>query len=63
MIGKNVFVGSDSQIIAPVEIPDEVMIGAGSTVPPNSKIEKGSLAISRSKLKSIPNFFYKFFKK
>jgi bifunctional UDP-N-acetylglucosamine pyrophosphorylase/glucosamine-1-phosphate N-acetyltransferase len=63
LIGKNVFVGSDSQIIAPVEIPDEVMIGAGSTVPPNSKIEKGSLAISRSKLKNIPNFFYKFFKK
>ncbi|EJF06128.1 UDP-N-acetylglucosamine diphosphorylase/glucosamine-1-phosphate N-acetyltransferase [Thiovulum sp. ES] len=63
VIGKNVFVGSDSQIIAPVEIPDEVMIAAGTTVPPKSKIEKGSLALSRTKLKILPNFFYKFFKK
>ncbi|WP_456480421.1 bifunctional UDP-N-acetylglucosamine diphosphorylase/glucosamine-1-phosphate N-acetyltransferase GlmU [Nautilia sp.] len=58
-IGKNVFVGSDTQLIAPVTIEDDVMIAAGSTV--NKDIQKGSLAISRAPLKIIKNFYYKFF--
>jgi len=58
-IGKNVFIGSDSQLIAPVTIEDDVMIAAGSTV--NKDIQKGSLAISRAPLKIIKNFYYKFF--
>lgn len=61
VIGKNVFIGSDTQLIAPVTIADEVMIAAGSTV--NKNIEKGSLAISRAPLKTVRNFFYKFFGK
>ncbi len=60
-IGKNVFVGSDTQLIAPVVIEDDVMIAAGSTV--NKDIKKGSLAISRSPLKIIEGFYYKFFGK
>jgi bifunctional UDP-N-acetylglucosamine pyrophosphorylase/glucosamine-1-phosphate N-acetyltransferase len=60
-IGKNVFIGSDTQLIAPVVIEDDVMIAAGSTI--NKDIKKGSLAISRSPLKSIKNFYYKFFNK
>ena len=60
-IGKSVFIGSDSQLIAPVTIADEVMIAAGSTV--NKDIEQGALAISRAPLKSVKNFFYKFFGK
>jgi bifunctional UDP-N-acetylglucosamine pyrophosphorylase/glucosamine-1-phosphate N-acetyltransferase len=62
-IGKNVFVGSDSQLIAPVTVEDDVMIGAGTTVPANSEIRKGSLAISRANIRIIKDFFYKFFKK
>jgi len=62
IIGKNVFVGSDSQLIAPVTIEDDVMIAAGTTVT-SGKLEKGSLAISRTKLKSIKDFYYKFFNK
>ncbi len=58
-IGKNVFVGSDTQLIAPVIIEDDVMIAAGSTV--NKDIKKGSLAISRAPIKIIKNFYYKFF--
>ncbi len=58
-IGKNVFVGSDTQLIAPVVIEDDVMIAAGSTV--NKDIPKGSLAISRAPLKIVKNFYYKFF--
>ena len=62
-IGKNVFVGSDSQIIAPVDIGDNIMIGAGTTVPSNAEIQPGSLAISRTNLRVIRDFFFKFFKK
>ena len=58
-IGKNVFVGSDTQLVAPVTIEDDVMIAAGSTV--NKDVEKGSLAISRTPMKTVKNFFYKFF--
>ncbi len=59
IIGKNVFIGSDSQLVAPVTIPDDVMIAAGTTVTkcPNS----GDLVLSRTPQKSIANFFYKFF--
>ncbi len=61
VIGKNVFVGSDSQLIAPVTIEDDVMIGAGTTL--TKDVTKGNLALTRSPLKLIPNFFYKFFGK
>ena len=59
IIGKNVFVGSDTQLVAPVSIEDDVIIAAGSTI--NKNVEKGSLAISRTPMKTIKNFFYKFF--
>jgi len=58
-IGKNVFVGSDTQLIAPVVIEDDVIIAAGSTV--NKDVKKGSLAISRAPLKIVKDFYYKFF--
>ncbi len=60
-IGKNVFIGSDTQIVAPVTIEDDVIIAAGTTV--TRDIEKGSLAINRAPLKIVKNFFYKFFEK
>jgi len=60
IIGKNVFVGSDTQLIAPIEIEDDVMIAAGTTVT-SGKVEKGSLALSRTKLKTVKDFYYKFF--
>lgn len=62
IIGKNVFIGSDSQLVAPVTIEDNVMIAAGTTVT-SGKIDSGALAISRTKLKTIENFYHKFFKK
>lgn len=58
-IGKNVFIGSDTQIVAPVVIEDDVIVAAGTTV--TKDVKKGSLAISRTSLKTIENFFYKFF--
>jgi len=61
IIGKNVFVGSDSQLIAPVCIGDDVIIASGTTV--TKDIPKGALAINRAPLKILEGFFYKFFGK
>jgi bifunctional UDP-N-acetylglucosamine pyrophosphorylase/glucosamine-1-phosphate N-acetyltransferase len=61
IIGKNVFVGSDTQLVAPVIIEDDVIIASGTTVTKN--IKKGSLAINRAPLKVVESFFYKFFGK
>ncbi|GIT98337.1 bifunctional UDP-N-acetylglucosamine diphosphorylase/glucosamine-1-phosphate N-acetyltransferase GlmU [Sulfurovum sp. TSL1] len=58
-IGKNVFVGSDTQLVAPVIIEDDVMIAAGSTI--NKNVAQGELAISRAPMRTVKNFFYKFF--
>ena len=61
IIGKNVFVGSDSQLVAPVTIEDNVLIASGTTVTKN--IPRGALAINREPLKIVEGFFYKFFGK
>jgi bifunctional UDP-N-acetylglucosamine pyrophosphorylase/glucosamine-1-phosphate N-acetyltransferase len=60
VIGKNVFVGSDTQLVAPLTIEDDVMIAAGTTVT-SGTVSKGSLAISRTKLREVKDFYYKFF--
>ncbi|HIP51593.1 MAG TPA: bifunctional UDP-N-acetylglucosamine diphosphorylase/glucosamine-1-phosphate N-acetyltransferase GlmU [Campylobacterales bacterium] len=60
-IGKNVFVGSDCQLVAPVTIEDDVMIAAGTTLTKN--VKQGSLALTRTPQKTIAGFFYKFFGK
>ena len=62
IIGKNVFVGSDSQIVAPCTIEDDVMVAAGTTLTSNT-VKSGVLILSRAKIKTIENFFYKFFGK
>ncbi len=60
-IGKNVFIGSDSQLVAPVTLEDNTIVAAGTTVTEN--VPSGALAISRVKQKIVNSFFYKFFKK
>lgn len=47
VIGDNVFIGSDSQLVAPVEIEDGATIAAGTTVTKNAPAEQ--LTISRAK--------------
>jgi len=59
IIGKNVFIGSDTQLVAPVTLEDDTMIAAGSTI--TNDVKSGDLALSRTKQKSIKGFFYKFF--
>ncbi len=62
LIGKNVFVGSDTQLVAPVEIADNVMIAAGTTVTAG-KYESGILILSRTPIRKVEGFFSKFFTK
>ncbi len=45
-IGDDVFIGSDSQLVAPVKIGDGATIGAGSTI--TREVPPGELTISRS---------------
>lgn len=60
-IGKNVFVGSDTQLVAPVIVEDDVIIAAGSTI--TRDVTSGDLAISRTPQRSVSGFFHKFFGK
>jgi len=46
-IGDEVFIGSDSQLVAPVKIGAGATIGAGSTI--TKEVDAGSLALSRPK--------------
>jgi len=45
IIGRNVFVGSDTQLVAPVVIGDGALIGAGSTI--TRDVPADALALSR----------------
>ncbi len=47
IIGKGVFVGSDSTLVAPITIEDGAYIGAGSCITRN--VPAGSLAVGRSR--------------
>ncbi len=53
-IGKDVFVGSDTQFIAPITIGDGSYIGSGSTI--TKDVPPGSLAVSRAKQTVIENY-------
>ena len=46
VIGENVFVGSDVQLVAPVTLGDGCVIGAGSTI--TSDVPAGALALTRA---------------
>lgn len=54
VIGDNVFVGSDTQLVAPVKISDGATIGAGSTITKDVPADK--LTLSRSKQITIKNW-------
>ena len=50
-IGKRVFVGSDSQLVAPVKIGDDVLVAAGSTV--TKGVSGNALVTTRTRQKEI----------
>ncbi len=54
IIGEHCFIGSNSVLIAPINIENSVTTGAGSVL--NKNVEKNSLAISRVKQVNIKNW-------
>lgn len=54
IIGKDVFVGSNTSLVAPVVLGDEATIGAGSVITKN--VEAGSLGLARSPQISKPGW-------
>ncbi len=51
VIGNNVFVGSNSVLVAPLRLHDDSYVAAGSTV--NSEVPAGHLAVGRSRQRNI----------
>lgn len=47
VIGKEVFIGSDTMLVAPVEVGDNALIGAGSVITKN--VPGNALGVARSK--------------
>mgnify|MGYP001945603611 CR=1 FL=1 len=54
IIEDDAFIGSNSSLVAPVEIKKGATIGAGSTI--TSSISEGALAITRATLRQIQNW-------
>ena len=57
-IGDNVFIGSNSALVAPVAIKNGAIIGAGSVI--TKDVEADDLAVSRSNQTNIPKGAVKF---
>jgi bifunctional UDP-N-acetylglucosamine pyrophosphorylase/glucosamine-1-phosphate N-acetyltransferase len=57
-IGKGVFIGSNSSLVAPVSIGDHAIVGAGSVVVKD--VESRALALARSHQTSLENGADKF---
>jgi len=50
-VGKDCFIGSDTMLVAPVEVKDNSYTGAGSVI--TKDVPEGSLAVARSRQKNI----------
>jgi bifunctional UDP-N-acetylglucosamine pyrophosphorylase/glucosamine-1-phosphate N-acetyltransferase len=51
IMGRGVFIGSDTQLVAPVKVEDGAYVAAGATV--TEDVPSGALAISRSRQRNI----------
>jgi bifunctional UDP-N-acetylglucosamine pyrophosphorylase/glucosamine-1-phosphate N-acetyltransferase len=51
VMGREVFIGSDTQIVAPVKLGDRAYVAAGATV--TQDVPEGALAISRARQRNI----------
>jgi bifunctional UDP-N-acetylglucosamine pyrophosphorylase/glucosamine-1-phosphate N-acetyltransferase len=53
-IGEDVFIGSDTMLVAPVSIGDGAVTGAGSVI--TQDVPAGSLAVERAEQREIPGY-------
>jgi bifunctional UDP-N-acetylglucosamine pyrophosphorylase/glucosamine-1-phosphate N-acetyltransferase len=61
IVGKRVFVGSNAELVAPLRIGNDAVVGAGSTI--TRDVPDKSLAVSRTKQKNIEGWGEKRIKK
>ena len=54
IIGNDVFIGSDTMMVAPVEIGDGALVGASSCI--TQDVPAGALAVERSEQEMIPGY-------
>jgi bifunctional UDP-N-acetylglucosamine pyrophosphorylase/glucosamine-1-phosphate N-acetyltransferase len=54
VIGEGAFIGSDTMLVAPVEVGDEAVTGAGSVIA--SDVPPGALAVERSRQRTVPGW-------
>ena len=54
VLGENVFIGSDTQLVAPVTVGDGAYVGAGTTV--TKDVPPNALAVSRTPQKNIADW-------
>ncbi len=57
IIGDGAFIGSDTMLVAPVEVGENALIGAGSTI--TKDVSSGALALGRARQVEIPDRFSK----
>lgn len=55
-IGDDVFIGSDSQLVAPVTIKNGVTIAAGTTVTRHTQMDEKDLVLTRSETKIVKKY-------
>jgi bifunctional UDP-N-acetylglucosamine pyrophosphorylase / glucosamine-1-phosphate N-acetyltransferase len=58
-IGKDVFIGSDTMLVAPVRVGDGAMTASGSVI--TSDVPPGALAVARARQEVKPGFATRFF--
>jgi bifunctional UDP-N-acetylglucosamine pyrophosphorylase/glucosamine-1-phosphate N-acetyltransferase len=54
VIGERAFIGSDTMLVAPVEVGDGAVTGAGSVIA--ADVPPGALAVERSRQRTIPDW-------
>ena len=57
VVGDGVFIGSDTQLVAPVTVGDHATIGAGTTV--TRDVSPGALALSRAPQREVEGYYEK----
>ena len=57
-VGENVFIGSDTVLVAPVEVGDSAFVAAGSVI--TEDVDPGALGIARSRQRNIADWVQSF---
>jgi bifunctional UDP-N-acetylglucosamine pyrophosphorylase/glucosamine-1-phosphate N-acetyltransferase len=54
VVGEGAFIGSDTQLVAPVTVGANAVVGAGSTI--TKDVSPGALAVTRAQQTEIPGY-------